>query len=210
MNLQVMLQQGLQQLGIDSTVAVQQRWLAYIALLDKWNRIHNLTAIREPEKMLTHHLLDSLAIMPYLKTGQRLLDVGSGAGLPGIPLAIALPDMSVTMVDSNQKKTSFLRQVIGELSLHNAHVVTGRVESVVPTDGYEVITSRAFSEMRVFLELTRHLLQPGGRWYVMKGVYPEQELQHLPGWAVVYDVHRLDVPEVNAHRHLLIAGEKTT
>ncbi len=207
MDLHTGLDEGLAQLGLPAAATARQNWLAYLDLLARWNRVHNLTAIREPERMLTHHLLDSLAVMP-LVTANRLLDVGSGGGLPGIPLAIGQPDMQVTLVDSNQKKVSFLRQVVAELKLANVTVVAGRVEQLPDNIRYDGIISRAFAETAVFLRLTRHLLAPGGRWYVMKGVYPETELQALPSWAGLLSGQELQVPGLDARRHLLIVGDR--
>lgn len=203
------LEEGLAGLGLSASTTTRQQWLAYLALLSRWNRVHNLTAIREEDKMLTHHLLDSLAVGPYL-SATRLLDVGSGGGLPGIPLAISRPDLSVTLVDSNQKKASFLRQAVSELGLGNIKVVADRVEQLQDDAGYDAIISRAFAETSLFLRLTRPLLASGGRWYVMKGVYPDAELQNLPEWAVLQASHQLRVPGLDAQRHLLIVGDGET
>lgn len=207
MDLHAGLEEGLAQMGLSATATTRQNWLAYLDLLTRWNRVHNLTAIRDPEKMLTHHLLDSLAVLP-LVTATRLLDVGSGGGLPGIPLAIGQPDMQVTLVDSNQKKASFLRQAVAELGLANVTVLAGRVEQMPGDAGYDGIISRAFAETALFLQLTRHMLAPGGRWYVMKGVYPEAELQALPSWAGLQSGQEIRVPGLDARRHLLIVGDR--
>ena len=175
----------------------------YLALLDKWNRVYNLTAVRETERMVSHHLLDSLAIVPYVEAG-RVLDVGSGGGLPGIPLAIARPDLQITLIDSVAKKTAFLLQAKAELGLENVSVVTGRVETHQDAAGFDTITSRAFSDLKEFVTLTRHLLAPGGRWLAMKGLYPHEEIAALPDWVKVSANPVLSIPHLDAMRHLII------
>lgn len=176
--------------------------LDYLALLGKWNRTYNLTAIHEPGRMLTHHLLDSLAVLPHVGPGP-LLDVGSGGGLPGIPLAIARPDLELTLLDTSQKKCSFMQQAVIELKLPRVQVVHARVEAFRREGGYPQIVSRAFSELREFVALTRHLLAPGGEWLAMKGLYPYEEIAQLRGTRVKGDV-RLHVPGLEADRHLII------
>lgn len=177
--------------------------LAYLALLDKWNRVYNLTAVREPERMVTHHLLDSLAVVPFFN-GDSVLDVGSGGGLPGIPLAVVRPELRVTLIDSVAKKTAFLQQAKAELVLNNLSVVTGRVEDFRPDTGFDVIVSRAFSELVEFVTLTRHLLEPGGRWFAMKGRIPYEEIALLPDWVKVSANYALTVPGLDASRHLIV------
>ena len=194
---------GIAALGLDLPPDGEARLLAYLALLDKWNRVYNLTAVREPERMVSHHLLDSLAAVPYF-TGPAVLDVGSGGGLPGIPLAIARPDLQVTLIDSIAKKTAFLQQARAELGLGNLTVATGRVENFRPETGFDVITSRAFSDLGEFVKLTRHLLKPGGRWLAMKGLYPNEELALLPHDVKVSADHVLVVPGLEANRHLIV------
>lgn len=194
---------GIAELGLDLPADGQTRLLAYLALLDKWNRVYNLTAVREPARMVSHHLLDSLAAVPFF-TGPAVLDVGSGGGLPGIPLAIARPDLQVTLIDSIAKKTAFLLQVKAELGLANLTVVTGRVEDFRSESGFDDITSRAFSDLREFVTLTRHLLKPGGRWLAMKGLYPNEELAALKDNARVSADHALVVPGLDASRHLIV------
>ncbi len=177
--------------------------LAYAALLYKGNKTYNLTALREPSLAVSHHLLDSLAILPCV-AGGTLLDVGSGGGLPGIPLAIACPALRVTLLDSNSKKTAFLQQAAIELDLPNIAVHCGRVEQYRPADKFNIITSRAFSELGDFVALSRHLLRADGRWLAMKGVWPHEEIARLPADVVVDSVRRLEVPGVDGERHLVV------
>ena len=203
MSLAHQLAAGIAALGLDLPPDGEARLLAYLALLDKWNRVYNLTAVREPERMVSHHLLDSLTAVPYF-IGPAVLDVGSGGGLPGIPLAIARPDLQVTLIDSIAKKTAFLLQAKAELGLANLAVATGRVEDFRPETGFDVITSRAFSDLKEFVTLTRHLLKPGGRWLAMKGLYPNEELALLPNDVKVSADHALVVPGLDASRHVIV------
>jgi len=177
----------------------------YLDLLEKWNRVYNLTAIRDRERMVRHHLLDSLAILPHVK-GPRVLDVGSGAGLPGIPLAIASAELQVTLLDSNHKKTAFLRQAVAELALANATVEVERVESWRTSARFETIVSRAFSELGEFVAAAGRLLAPGGIIAAMKGVYPGEEIERMPGGFQVVNVVKLAVPGLDAERHLVIVA----
>ncbi|HAN55003.1 MAG TPA: 16S rRNA (guanine(527)-N(7))-methyltransferase RsmG [Betaproteobacteria bacterium] len=197
------LASGAQALGLALDEAQIASLLSYLELIRKWNRIHNLTALHEPEKMLTHHLLDSLAVAPHI-TSAHLLDVGSGAGLPGIPLAIARPDWRISVSDSNLKKASFQQQAVIELALQNVQVVPGRVEDAPPQVKYAGVISRAFSELNAFVACTRHVLAEGGRWYAMKGVHPDAELADLPDDVIVEKIARLTVPDLHAERHLII------
>ena len=197
------LAQGLAQMGVDLAPTVQAKLISYAALLYKWNKTFSLTALREEEKAVSHHLLDSLAILPFVPEG-NLLDVGSGGGMPGIPLAIARPELQVTLLDSNSKKTAFLRQAAIELALPNVAVHCGRVEQYHPAMGFAAITSRAFAELADFVNLSRHLLVDGGRWLGMKGVWPEDEIARLPSAVRVECVHRLAVPGVDGERHLVV------
>lgn len=203
MSLGEKLAEGLGQLGFSLSAEQQQKLLDYIALLQKWNRVYNLTAIREPEDMLCHHLLDSLAVLPWVSTG-RLIDVGTGGGLPGIPLAIARPDLQITLLDSNHKKTTFLRQVCIELGLVNVTVECLRVDTYAPPLPFDMVISRAFSDLSEFVLLTVRLCRPGGALLAMKGVYPHDELARLPPEFSRNEVVALNVPGLEAQRHLVI------
>lgn len=198
------LSEALVSMGLDIHPEAQLRLIDYIGLLSKWNGTYNLTAIHEPAKMLTHHLLDSLAVLPHVKPG-RLLDVGSGAGLPGIPLAIARPDLSVTLIDASHKKAAFMQQATIELGLNNVAVIHGRVETLQADPFFAQIISRAFSDLNDLVRLTRHLLAEGGVWLAMKGVYPNEEVRLLRG-ACISQVHALNVPGLGAERQLIVLG----
>ena len=203
MSLEQQLKAGIAALGLTLPDGAEAKLLAYLALLDKWNRVYNLTAVRDAERMVSHHLLDSLAAVPFFQ-GEAVLDVGSGGGLPGIPLAIARPELQVTLIDSIAKKTAFLLQAKAELGLQNLQVVTGRVEDFRPAAGFDVVTSRAFSDLKEFVMLTRHLLKPGGRWLAMKGLYPHEEIALMPSGVKVSADHALVVPGLDASRHLIV------
>ncbi|MFZ1244252.1 MAG: 16S rRNA (guanine(527)-N(7))-methyltransferase RsmG [Azonexus sp.] len=192
---------GLAELGLNLPEEVQHKLLAFRDLLLKWNKTYNLTALRDPAQAISHHLLDSLTILPHVGAGD-LLDVGSGGGLPGIPLAIARPALSVSMVDTVQKKTTFLQQGVIELALKNVTVHHARVEAM--QGQYAQISSRAFAEIGLFISLTRHLLAPDGRWLAMKGVRPDDELKALPADITVEAIIPLAVPGLEAERHLII------
>ncbi len=192
---------GLTALGIALPEAAQLKLLAFRDLLLKWNRTYNLTALRDPQQVISHHLLDALAILPHVGAGP-LLDVGSGGGLPGIPLAIARPDLSVTLVDTVQKKATFLQQAAIELELKSVAVHHARVEEM--RGQYAQISSRAFAELARFISLTHHLLAPGGRWLAMKGARPDDEIKALPAGSEVAAIIPLAVPGLDAERHLII------
>ncbi|MDD4880813.1 MAG: 16S rRNA (guanine(527)-N(7))-methyltransferase RsmG [Gallionellaceae bacterium] len=196
------LKTALAAMGLAIDADQQDRLLAYLALLQKWNRTYNLTAIHEPDRMLTHHLLDSLAVLPYVTAG-RLLDVGAGAGLPGIPLAIVRPDLEVTLIDSSHKKAAFMQQAAIELRLGNVKALHGRVEDLHPEAPFPQIVSRAFSDLSDFVRLTRHLLAEDGEWLAMKGLCPHEEISLLKGARVKRDVE-LQVPGLEADRHLIV------
>ncbi|WP_043640600.1 16S rRNA (guanine(527)-N(7))-methyltransferase RsmG [Chromobacterium haemolyticum] len=197
------LQQGLSQLKLELSDAQIDLLDRYLALLAKWNQTYNLTAVREEKRMVSYHLLDSLSLVPHLDGGSRLLDVGSGGGMPGIPAAIARPDLQVVLLDSNHKKTTFLRQVVVELGLPNVQVMTERVEAYQPEQKFDRITSRAFSELAEFVKLTRHLLAEQGQYVAMKGVYPYEEIALLPQGTAVSEVLPVTVPGLDAERHLV-------
>lgn len=187
--------------GLDVSRETQEKLLAYLALLQKWNRVYNLTAVRDPLEMVTLHLLDSLSVLPFINTN-NLLDVGSGGGLPGIVLAICKPQLKVTTIDTVQKKAIFMRQIKGELSLSNLTVIHSRVESYQPVEKFEAIISRAFSDIALLVKLTQHLLSQNGKWLAMKGQVPHQELY---GSEIKIDkIIPLKVAGLNAERHLLV------
>lgn len=175
--------------------------IAYVELLAKWNKAYNLTAVREPGEMVTRHILDSLVVGPFV-TGP-LIDVGTGPGLPGIPLALAHPSMAVTLLDSNIKKTRFCRQAALELGLKNVEVVHARVEDYRPAEGFATVVSRAYASLAEFTATTRHLLAGGGKFLAMKGEYPHEEIHALPPDVRVLAVHPLNVPGLEAKRHLV-------
>lgn len=199
------LSSGIAQLGIDVAPEKQQKLLDYLALMQKWNKVYNLTAIRDPRQMVSNHLLDSLAVLPHLWP-QRWLDVGCGAGLPGVVLAIVRPEWSFTLLDSNSKKTSFVQQACIDLDLHNVNVHCGRIEEWQAPEKFDGIISRAFAETADFVALTRHLLGKGGRWAAMKGA-PEQELRRLPEDVGVERIIPLQIPKLEAARCLVVLRE---
>jgi 16S rRNA (guanine527-N7)-methyltransferase len=206
MSPEVALDRGLAVLTLGLAPGTRDKLLAFVELLAKWNRTYNLTAIRDPMKMVSHHLLDSLAVVPHLPMpdGGALADVGSGGGLPGIPLAIARPEWQVTLNDSNRKKTAFLRQAAIELGLANATVHSGRVEDWQPARRFAVVISRGFAELADFLSACGRLVAPGGVLAAMKGVYPNDELARTPEGTACDRVVRLEVPFLEAERHLVL------
>ncbi|MDO8926894.1 MAG: 16S rRNA (guanine(527)-N(7))-methyltransferase RsmG [Sideroxyarcus sp.] len=206
MSLEKELAAGIAQMGIAVTPEQQAKLLEYLALLHKWNGVYNLTAIRQPEQMVSNHLLDSLAVLPHLWS-QRWLDVGCGGGLPGLVLAVMRPEWSFTLMDSNSKKTGFVQQAAIELGLRNVEVRCGRVEQWQTEKKFDGIISRAFAEVVDFVSLTQHLLADGGRWAAMKGM-PEQELAKLPEGIEVEKVITLQVPKLEAARSLVVLGVK--
>jgi len=182
---------------------------AYIALLAKWNATFNLTAIREPERMVTHHVLDALAVLPHLPDADsrprlRLLDVGSGGGVPAIPLAIARPQWHIVALDSNHKKGAFLQQAINELPLPNAEAVVARVEEYVPSAPFDIVISRAFSDLATFVNSSARHVAPDGVLVAMKGVFPDEEIAELPPNVRVVATPALAVPGLDAERHLIV------
>lgn len=203
MKLEQRLHQGITDLGIDLPADAEPQLLKYIGLLSKWNQAFNLTAVRDPEEMVKRHLLDSLVLLPYLKA-PRILDIGTGPGLPGIPLAVARPEYRFTLLDANAKKTRFVTQMVGELGLKNVEVVQERVENYRPEQKFDTLVSRAFSSIADMLRQARHLCAPGGRFLAMKGVYPEEELATIPADFAVSEVLSLKVPGLDAARHLAI------
>jgi 16S rRNA (guanine527-N7)-methyltransferase len=200
---------GIDALGLKLRPFQRKQLLTYIELLAKWNEVYNLTAIRDEDEMLSHHLLDSLALVPHVD-GRRFLDVGSGAGLPGIPVAIARSECEVTLLDSNQKKAAFLQQAVIELELTNARVCSARVETWQSDRGFDVIASRAFSSLAEFVGNSQHLLAAHGVFAAMKGAYPEAELACLPKDYQVRSVKRLVVPGLTGERHLVLVERATS
>lgn len=196
------LDHGVVELGLSLPEGARARLLEYATLLEKWNRTYNLTAIRDPLKMMTHHLLDSLCVVPHLPPG-TLADVGSGGGLPGIPIAIAQPARRVTVNDANAKKTAFLKQVKIELALDNLAVCEGRAELWRPRPGFDAVITRGFAELADFVASCRHLLARGGLLLAMKGAYPREELARLPANVDAGDIIALRVPRLDAERHLV-------
>lgn len=192
------------------SASVQQQLVDYLQLLQRWNRVFNLTAIRDPNDMVWGHILDSLSVSAYLH-GSRILDVGTGAGLPGIPLALTQPDKQFVLLDSNGKKTRFLTQVVYELGIPNVEIVHARCEDfVIPqnTTGFTTIISRAFSSIAVMLLYTQHLISHDGQFLAMKGIYPEQELQAMPENFILLGVHKLIIHGLAAERHLVCIRRK--
>jgi 16S rRNA (guanine527-N7)-methyltransferase len=198
----------LSQLHIQTDAEFPAKISVYLALLDRWNQAYNLTAIMDPEARMIKHIADSLAVVPYLNAGQRWLDVGSGAGLPGIPLALIFPDRHWTLLDSNSKKTRFLTQVKAALGLKNVEIVHSRVESLQPVQGFDGVICRAWTQLTDMIDKTRHLYNPAGYLWAMKGVYPADELKSLPqtqagACQYTYEVYPLKVPYLSEDRHLV-------
>lgn len=201
MTLEERIAGGVAAMGIDLPAGAIAKLAGHLELVEKWNRVHNLTAVRGTEQMVPLHVLDSLSILSHLGTSSAIIDVGSGAGLPGIPLAIARPAMRVTLLDSSHKKCAFLQQAKIELALANVEVVCDRVESWNPPTKFDVALSRAFSDLADFVEQARHLLAPEGRLIAMKGVHPFDEIARVPPTHRVSRVLELTVPGLDAHRH---------
>lgn len=214
MNLLPLIGHGLQQL--DASVTAHNAQLAekleqYLMLIDKWNKIYNLTAIRNTQDMVTQHAMDSLAVLPHVK-GPHITDVGTGAGLPGIPIALARPDWQVTLVESNQKKTAFLQQAKIELGLHNVTVMAQRIEAADPGRSVSTIISRAFAELGEFITLTRHWAQeqnPDCRWIAMKAKCTEQERQQVQAPFFIEEIVTLTVPGLDADRQLIVISRRS-
>ncbi|MDB5973015.1 MAG: rsmG [Hydrocarboniphaga sp.] len=202
------LAEGIKTLGLSLPAEAPARLLAYQAELLKWNSAYNLTAIRDPQAMVTRHLLDSLSLLPLLNDG-TLLDVGSGAGLPALVLAIARPELPVVALDSNGKKARFMRHAVRALHIDNARVIEGRVEDLASGETFPQIVSRAFARLADFVSLTRHLLAPGGQWVAMKGKLDAGERAALPADCQVQATHRLQVPGLNEDRHALLLTLKS-
>lgn len=197
------LERGLAALGLELQPDAPERLRAFADLLEKWNRVYNLTAHSDPSQLATRHLLDSLAVLPHLDA-TNVADIGSGCGMPGIPLAIACPGLPVTLVEASHKKATFLRQAKIELGLNNVAIANERVERLEPREKFASVISRALSDIADFVQLTQHAVAHDGRWYAMKGVMPHDELNQLPAGYRVAKIVVLDVPGVAAARHLII------
>ncbi|MEZ0121427.1 MAG: 16S rRNA (guanine(527)-N(7))-methyltransferase RsmG [Candidatus Reddybacter sp.] len=197
------LEAGLVAQGLQVKDPQRAAMLQYIGLLQRWNKAYNLTSIKDPLQMLSYHLLDSLSIGPHLQ-GRSFIDVGTGAGLPGIPLAVTHPDKTFSLLDSNGKKIRFLFQIKTALQLHNVKEIQGRVEAYNPEQLYDGVISRAFASLTDMIEGSQHLLVPGGCFYAMKGRYPDKELSELPKGYKVEQAIELDVPTLDQQRHLVI------
>ncbi|MCM1511679.1 MAG: 16S rRNA (guanine(527)-N(7))-methyltransferase RsmG [Oxalobacter formigenes] len=199
-----LLLEGVQKLPVNLEKTQLEKLLSYIRLLLRWNRVYNLTAVREAERAVVLHFLDSLAAAAEVKDCRRLLDVGSGAGFPGMVMAVLYPDMAVSLIDAVGKKTAFLSQVRAELQMENVTVCTGRVETFFPAEKFDAVISRAFSDLSRFTSLSGHLLADGGFFYAMKGTVPETEIEALPAGLKIKAVIPLNVPFLDAQRHLLV------
>ena len=198
-----MLADGVAALGLDLNAAQLDLLLDYLALLAKWNAVYNLTSVRDPVQMVTQHLLDALAAVPAFGAASNVLDVGAGGGLPGIVLAIARPDLAVSLIDTVHKKTAFLTQVKAQLGLSNVTVYTARVEQLQVAHPFDTITSRAFADLSDFVNWSGHLLAEGGQFIALKGVAPPEEQERLPAPWQVSELRALRVPGLNAERHLV-------
>lgn len=200
-DLKPLLERALKENQLELTDEMQHKLVHYLELMLHWNRVFNLTNITAPRDMVYLHLIDSLAVQPFLH-GQRFLDVGTGAGLPGLPLAIVHPEQHWVLLDKNSKKTRFLTQAVAELGLSNVEVANNRGEEFHPASCFDSILSRAFGTIRLFVETTRHMLCPNGRLIAMKGKYPQDELNDLPDDVKVRDVSRLDIKGIEIERHI--------
>ena len=204
--LAVQLKEGLAAFPVAVDESQQQQLLDYVQLLHQWNQVYNLTAVRTPSQMISRHLLDSLALLPYV-CGIQVLDVGSGPGLPGIPLAVCRPSAHMTLLDSNGKKTRFLLQTVHELKLVNVQVVKQRVEAFFPVPRFDTVIARAFGSLKTLVTEAAHLVAPKGRLLAMKGSVPSDELDELGSAPEAVQVLRLQIPQVDAERHLVIISE---
>lgn len=193
--------------GISLSDQQKEQLVAYVGLLDKWNKAYNLTSVRDPQQMLVRHILDSIVVAPHLK-GERFIDVGTGPGLPGIPLAIVLPQAHFTLLDSLGKRVRFLRQVQHELGLPNITPVQSRVETFPSEPPFDGVISRAFASLQDMVNWCHHLPSAQGQFYALKGVRPDDEIASLPAGFRLISVEALQVPELDGERHLVIIGRK--
>jgi 16S rRNA (guanine527-N7)-methyltransferase len=197
------LELGIKTLGLNCSTHQVEQLIAYLEMLQRWNKAYNLTAIREPIQMVRLHLLDSLAVHPFIKDAKDIIDVGTGPGLPGIPLAILNPDINFTLLDSNGKKTRFLFQAINDLSLANAREINQRVEKYQPKQLFDIVLSRAFSSISDMLTQCNHLVSDSGCFLAMKGKKPDSELSQIAKDYKVVDLSQINVPQVDSERHLI-------
>ena len=204
MTLEEQVGRGLVSMGVPVSPAQRARLAAHLELIAKWNRVHNLTAIRETEQMVVLHVLDSLSVLPQLEGARTIADVGTGPGFPGIPVAIVRDDARVTLVESSHKKCAFLQQAQTELARDNVTVACERVEQVAPAEKFDAVVSRAFSDLSDFVAQAGHLVAPGGRLIAMKGVYPFDEIARVPATHRVAQVLEMHVPSLDAKRHLVV------
>ncbi|WP_404397846.1 16S rRNA (guanine(527)-N(7))-methyltransferase RsmG [Idiomarina loihiensis] len=198
----------LNQAQIDLSEAQIERQLALVGLLDKWNKAYNLTSVRNPKDMLTRHIMDSLAVRKYLH-GQRFIDVGTGPGLPGLPLAIAEPDKEFVLLDSLGKRIRFIRQVCHELKLNNVTAVQARVEDYQDEKQFDGVISRAFASLNDMLSWCEHLPAENGRFYALKGLYPQDELEQLPEQYKIESIDQINVPGIDESRHIVIISKRS-
>ncbi len=203
------LADGIKDMHLDVSAAQQDKLLDYLALMNKWNSVYNLTSLRDPMQMVTHHLLDSLAAVPAFADARNVLDVGAGGGLPGVVLAICRPDMKLSMIDTVHKKTAFLKQVKAELELANVTVHTMKVQELEVSDKFDVITSRAFADLTDFLNWSGHLLAEGGKFIALKGTAPAEEQERIPAEWKISGLQPLQVPRLGAERHLIFVERST-
>jgi 16S rRNA (guanine527-N7)-methyltransferase len=196
-------------MGLVLPAVAMDQLASYLELLVKWNRVYNLTAIRDEARLVSHHVLDSLAVVGHLPDGS-LVDVGSGAGLPGIPVAISCPGRAVTLLDSNHKKGAFLKQAVAELGLTTTQVVTERAEAYRPAELFKIVISRAFSDLADFVKLAGHLCATDGVMIAMKGLHPEEEMARVPSSWQVSKTVRLEIPQLEASRHLIFMRPLST
>lgn len=203
-----LLEEGGRALNLDLSSTVLACMLDYLTELQKWNTAYNLTAIRDPEEMVTRHLLDSLSVLPFL-SASRLIDTGAGAGLPGIPLALARPDLQISLLDGNGKKARFLRHAVRTLKLDKVTVVEARAEEFHPPALFDAVISRAYGPLAIFLRQTAHLATRGGQWLAMKGKLDQSELKNIPPEFEIVEIKPLAVPGLNQERHLIIASRLT-